>query len=88
MAFDRAADFHAAACSILDADNPGVTPGEKAVICALLAQNEILMGIAEILAAANPNEEAGEDVKNEFNAGKDSMASASILLLQRLQRGG
>lgn len=88
MAFDRAADFHAAACKILDTDDPHVTPGERGVILALTAQNEILMGIAEIIAARQPDGEEEDLIRSEFAGAEDSFAPASILLLLRLERGG
>lgn len=88
MAFDRAADFHAAACGILAAENSGVLPGERAVVCALLAQTEVMMGIAELLADDGMDDEARASIKGEFVTADDSVASASILLLHRLQGGG
>lgn len=86
MAFDRAAEFHAIACGALyHQKDLQVTPGEKAILWAILSQNEILMGIAETLADPDTDPEAREELKHEFAEAEDSMASASILTFQRFR---
>jgi hypothetical protein len=59
MSLDHASAFYMAASETLSADDPGVTPGDRAIAHASLAQVEVSLIIAELIEKASsiPNGE-------------------------------
>jgi hypothetical protein len=52
MSFDRASVFYMGACQILSDEDAGMTPGERAVAYACLAQVEAIAGLAKLITVA------------------------------------
>lgn len=75
MSFDRAAVFYAGACDILS-DDPGVTPGERAIAYACLAAAESLAGIAR---KATGQDLAEGDGNAKLAAGLMEAAAARLM---------
>lgn len=81
MSFERAALFYAGACDILSGDDPGVTPGERAIAYACLSVAESVIDIARMKAG---RDEA--DTDGFADGAADLMAVASIRLMERIDK--
>jgi hypothetical protein len=62
MSFDRASTFYMGACHILQTDEAGVTPGERAVAYASLAQVEAIFSLAALIQGKSPDTAARVDL--------------------------
>jgi hypothetical protein len=67
MSFERATAFYMGACQILGDNTQGMTPGERAVAYACLAQVETAVGLAKVICDAFPHVPIGEVAAADAN---------------------
>ena len=80
MSFDRASALYMGACQILSDEDPGVTPGERAIAYACLAQVEAAVSLAGLIQQVFPQAATSTDVLEA----EEVLTSASARLIHRI----